>query len=130
VRFSKRWLTYPLRFRGGASHAIASRYGRHYIGNPANFCVFPEIIKFALAATTTFAQCLDCNIETDLVAVLEASATVFAGQYSRTVTPSILWDSTPQETAASENHFTRSWGVSTRGPAALRSSAIQTSEGL
>lgn len=38
----------------------------------ADFCIFPEVINFALAATTTFAQSLDCNIQTDLVVVLEA----------------------------------------------------------
>ena len=34
----------------------------HHIGNAADFSVFPEIIHFALAATTTFAQRLNCNI--------------------------------------------------------------------
>ena len=87
----------------------------HYIGNPADFCVFPEIIKFALAATTTFAQCLDCNIETDLVAVLEA----IGDSLRRTIQShghavDLVGVNTRIESCFGESHYPKSGVINTR----------------
>src|ERR1051325_8353540 len=125
VRFSKSWLTDPLRFRNGSSYAIASRYGRITLATLQIFAYFQRSSNLHLRLRRHSRSASIATSRPILLRYLKQSATVFAGQYSRTVTPSILWDSTPDEKAASENLITRSRGVSTRGRAAFRSSAIQ-----
>src|SRR6185369_2206298 len=113
-----------------SSHAIASRYGRITLATRQILAYFQRSSILHLRLRRHSRSASIATSRPILLRYLKQSATVFAGQYSLTVTPSILWVSTPEENAASENLITRSWGVSTRGRAAFRSSAIQTSKGL
>src|SRR6185369_7757989 len=79
-----------------SSHAIASRYGRITLATLQIFAYFQRSSNLHLRLRRHSRSASIATSRPILLRYLKQSATVFAGQYSRTVTPSILWKSTPR----------------------------------
>jgi len=67
----------------------------------------PDLVAGRAPAIPRLVQRFDGDVEADLVAELEQSATVLATRVARTVTPSMTWASTPSVSAGPEKRRRR-----------------------